>query len=124
MLSLVPARVRVRGLLQQRRHFAGELRVEFRADPAAAAANDKFTVAIRPEKVSLCAPGECSGENRIKVRVENLIYIGSETHYLLRAGEQALTAEAMNVKVGSQGFDIGAEAIAYLPAAGLLVLDD
>jgi hypothetical protein len=43
---------------------------------------------------------------------------------VLRAGEQRLTAEAMNVKVGSQGFDIGAEAVAYLPAAGLLVLDD
>jgi hypothetical protein len=30
----------------------------------------------------------------------------------------------MNVKVGSQGFDIGQEAVAYLPAGGLLVLDD
>jgi len=103
---------------------AGELRVEFGANPPPAARNDRFTLAIRPEKVSLCAPGECHGENRLKVRVEQLIYIGSETHYVLCAGQQTLTAEAMNVKVGSQGFDIGAEAVAYLPAAGLLVLDD
>jgi hypothetical protein len=56
--------------------------------------------------------------------VKELIYIGSETHYVLQAGNQTLTAEAMNVKVGSQGFDLGAEAVAYLPPAGLLILDD
>jgi spermidine/putrescine transport system ATP-binding protein len=99
---------------------AGQLRVESGNLPD----RDKFTLAIRPEKVSLCAPGECEGENRVKVKVEQLIYIGSETHYVLRAGQQTLTAEAMNVKIGSQGFDIGADAVAYLPAAGLLVLDD
>jgi spermidine/putrescine transport system ATP-binding protein len=98
----------------------GELRVESGKLPD----RDKLTLAIRPEKVNMCAPGECAGENRFKVKVEQLIYIGSETHYVLRAGHQTLTAEAMNVKVGSQGFDIGADAIAYLPAAGLLVLDD
>ena len=102
----------------------GPLRVEFGQSPSEAAQRDKFTLAIRPEKVTLCAPSESVGENRIKVRVEELIYIGSETHYVLRSGEQRLTAEAMNVKVGSQGFDIGQEAIVYLPAAGLLVLDD
>jgi spermidine/putrescine transport system ATP-binding protein len=100
--------------------LAGELRVASGTLPD----RDKFTIAIRPEKVSLCAPGEGAGENRIPVKVEQLLYIGSETHYLLRAGQQTLTAEAMNVKVGSQGFDIGADAVAYLPAGGLLVLDD
>lgn len=102
----------------------GALRVEFGQRTPEAAQRDKFTLAIRPEKVTLCRPDECVGENRVKVRVEELIYIGSETHYVLRAGEQRLTAEAMNVKVGSQGFDIGQEAVVYLPAAGLLVLDD
>jgi spermidine/putrescine transport system ATP-binding protein len=102
----------------------GPLRVEFGPSPSEAAQRDKFTLAIRPEKVTLCAPSESVGENRVKVRVEELLYIGSETHYVLRSGEQRLTAEAMNVKVGSQGFDIGQEAVVYLPAAGLLVLDD
>ena len=83
---------------------------------------DRFTLAIRPEKVSLTTAGE--GENRIRVRIEQLIYVGAETQYIVRAGSQTLTAEAMNVKVGSQGFDIGQEAVAYLPPAGLLVLDD
>jgi len=102
----------------------GALRVEFGQNPSEAAQRDKFTLAIRPEKVTLLPPADRNGENRVKVKVEELIYIGSETHYVLRAGEQRLTAEAMNVKVGSQGFDIGQEAVVYLPAGGLLVLDD
>jgi spermidine/putrescine transport system ATP-binding protein len=102
----------------------GELRVEFGKLPTETSKRDKFTLAIRPEKVTLNPPTEVQGENRVKVRVEQLIYVGSETHYILRAGPQTLSAEAMNVKVGSQGFDIGQEAVAYLPAGGLLVLDD
>ncbi len=102
----------------------GALRVEFGSNPSEAAQRDKFTLAIRPEKVTLLPASEQAGENRVKVKVEELIYIGSETHYVLRSGEQRLTAEAMNVKVGSQGFDIGQEALVYLPAAGLQVLDD
>jgi len=102
----------------------GELHVDFGKQPTETSKRDKFTLAIRPEKVTLTPPTEAQGENRIKVRVEQLIYVGSETHYILRAGPQTLSAEAMNVKVGSQGFDIGQEAVACLPAGGLLVLDD
>jgi spermidine/putrescine transport system ATP-binding protein len=102
----------------------GELRVEFGAQPGEASKRDKFTLAIRPEKVSLAPATTGSSENCVRVRVEQLIYVGSETHYMLRAGAQTLSAEAMNVKVGSQGFEIGQEAIAYLPAAGLFMLDD
>mgnify|MGYP007027456049 CR=1 FL=1 len=38
--------------------------------------------------------------------------------------EQRLTVEAMNVAVGAQDFRLGQEAVIYLPAAGLLVLED
>ena len=106
------------------RTAVGDLRVEFGSKPAEASTRDRFTLAIRPEKVTLCRLGDCEGENRSKVRVEQLIYIGSETHYILSAGPVKLSAEVMNTKVGSQGFDIGQEATAYLPAAGLIVLED
>jgi len=99
--------------------LAGELRVTGNIPD-----RDKFTLAIRPEKVTLLPVSEGAGENRVKVKVEELLYIGSETHYVLRAGEQRLTAEAMNIKVGSQGFDLGQEALGDLPPGGLLVLDD
>jgi spermidine/putrescine transport system ATP-binding protein len=88
------------------------------------AGKDSFTVAIRPEKVSLCRPDECEGENRFPVRVKELIYVGSETHYVLEAAGQTLGAEIMNTKPGPQGFDIGQEAVAHLPAAALIILED
>ena len=56
--------------------------------------------------------------------VKQLIYIGSETHYLLDANGHELITYAMNARVGSQGFDIGQHAVAYLPAAALVVLED
>ncbi len=102
----------------------GELRVDLAGQTSAAAQQETFTLAIRPEKVTLCPPTEATGENRVRVRVEELIYIGSETHYILRAGAQTLSVEMMNVKVGSQGFDIGQDAAVYLPPGGLIVLDD
>lgn len=103
---------------------AGELSVDFGPQPAEASRRDKFTLAIRPEKVSLFTPGERNGKNAVPVRIEQLIYVGAETHYLLRAGQQTLRVEAMNTKVGSQGFELGQEAVAYLPPAALVVLDD
>ncbi len=102
----------------------GTLRIDGSNQHSPAAKSDRFHVAIRPEKVTLCRPDECSGENRFPVKVTQLMYIGSETHYHLQAGPAELSAEIMNAKVGSQGFDIGQEAVAFLPPAGLIVLDD
>jgi spermidine/putrescine transport system ATP-binding protein len=105
----------------------GELRVEGHGAPAPPTPDnprEALTLAIRPEKVRLSPAGE-EGENRVPVTVRELIYIGSETHYLLDApGGLVLTAYAMNARIGSQGFDLGQAATAVLPPAGLLVLDD
>jgi hypothetical protein len=56
--------------------------------------------------------------------VEEVIYVGSETHYLLRTDGLTLRAEAMNVQAGPQGYERGQEAVAYFPPAALLALDD
>ena len=69
-------------------------------------------------------PSERAGENRVPVRVTQLIYIGSETHYVLEAGRATLTAYAMNSGSGAPAFGIGASAVASLPAASLVVLED
>ncbi len=84
---------------------------------------DKPTLAIRPEKVALL-PAGTTGPNHLPVTVTQLIYIGSETHYRLDASGLALSAYAMNEKVGSQGLEIGHTATAYLPPAGILILED
>jgi spermidine/putrescine transport system ATP-binding protein len=102
----------------------GDMKVEFDKDTPPKAQEDRFTLAIRPEKVTLLAPSAKDGENRARVRVREVLYIGSETHYMLQANGTSLSVEQMNVKVNSQGFDIGQEAVAYLPPGGLIVLED
>lgn len=101
----------------------GSLRVETRNQPADPLAREAFTLAIRPEKVSL-SPAGASGENLIRAVVTQLIYIGSETHYHLRAESLEVSAKVMNARSGSQGFDIGQEVSIHLPPGGLIVLDD
>ncbi len=88
------------------------------------------TVAIRPEKVALLA-AKTIGENHIPAIVRELIYIGSETHYLLapispsgEASTTSFTAYAMNARIGSQGLSLGHEVTLHLPPAGLFPLED
>lgn len=83
-----------------------------------------FTLAIRPEKIQLLPSASAGCENCVSVRIEQLIYAGSQTRYELRAGAQALRAEAMNSQLSSQGFAQGHEAWAFLPPGALIVLDD
>lgn len=99
------------------------MRVEFRKD-SDATRRDKLTLGIRPEKVRLREEPGNEQENCFPVTVKELQYIGSETHYLLDCSGLQLSAEVMNSKVGSQGFEAGQKAFVYLPPAGLVVLDD
>ncbi|MGE5278740.1 MAG: ABC transporter ATP-binding protein [Acidobacteriota bacterium] len=100
----------------------GSLRVE--AQDAPAASRHSFSLAIRPEKVAVLPSAEAPGENRVPVRVVQLIYIGSETHYVLEAGATQLTAYAMNAGAGSPAYAVGDSAVAFLPASALVVLED
>jgi spermidine/putrescine transport system ATP-binding protein len=100
----------------------GRLRVEAR--DAQAASRHSFSLAIRPEKVAVLPGTEAPGENRVPVRVAQLIYIGSETHYVLEAGAARLTAYAMNAGAGSPAYAVGESAVAFLPASSLVVLED
>jgi spermidine/putrescine transport system ATP-binding protein len=86
---------------------------------------ERVTLAIRPEKVQLWPAGSNPGENRVRMRIEQTIYVGSETHYQLRAGAaQPIRAEVMNTGVSSHTFQPGEEVLAYLPPGALIILDD
>lgn len=87
-------------------------------------ARESITLAIRPERIRLLPPREPSEPNQVRVRIHDPIYVGSETHYELRAGTLRLRAEVMNAGDASTGFRAGDEALAVLPASSLIVLDD
>ena len=101
----------------------GALRVELGSGFSEVPARSSFSLAIRPEKIALSPPG-AEGENRIPVRVAQLIYIGSETHYVLHAGKETLTAYALNAGAGAPEYAVGEEATAWLPPSALVTLED
>jgi len=102
----------------------GLLRVEFPAQVPEAARRPSFSLAIRPERITVLPAAPAAGENRVSVRVTQLIYIGSETHYVLETGRERLTAYAMNTGAGAPAHEVGQAAVAFLPASALVVLED
>jgi spermidine/putrescine transport system ATP-binding protein len=99
----------------------GTLRAELR--PGDPEPDGAVTLAIRPEKVRLVADGD-QGENRIRGKVEQVIYIGSESHYHVRAGAQLFTVYAMNARSGARELAVGEGVALELPAGSLIVLED
>jgi spermidine/putrescine transport system ATP-binding protein len=92
-------------------------------DGIAAVPGRRVTLAIRPEKVALASPGE-AGTNKVPGTIEQLIYIGSETHYILSTPGGRLTAYVMNSLLGPLGLEIGDRITAHMPSSALLVLED
>jgi len=81
-----------------------------------------WTLGIRLEKVVLDPTG--SGANCVRARIEDAIYSGAETRYLLRSREQTLEARLMNTSAGQTKWRIGDELTVQLPPEALIVLED
>jgi ABC-type Fe3+/spermidine/putrescine transport system ATPase subunit len=80
------------------------------------------TLAIRPEKVKIVTDGGM-GENRTSATVETVIYVGSSSQYVLRAGPFTFTAHTMNAGAG-KALRPGERVQIELPASCLIVLED
>jgi spermidine/putrescine transport system ATP-binding protein len=102
----------------------GPFRIDLTVQTAGAADRPMFTVAIRPEKVTLHKPGSTTEENTFPANVSQLIYCGAATNYRLACGTHLLEAEVMNAQPGSQGLDIGNDTAGHIPARGMIILDD
>ena len=104
----------------------GPLRVALDSDATVGAGRPSFGLAIRPEKIAILPESSPPGENRIPARVAELVYIGSETHYVLETagGRAKLTAHAMNAAGGAPELAVGRAALAWLPPEALIVLED
>lgn len=117
--SLIEAKVRERrteGIIVET--VLGDLWIADRSD------RDAFTLAIRPEKVRMLSEKPADSQNVILARVEQTIYLGAANHYELRAGSQALRAEAMNSTGQGRELTSGEPVWVYLPADSLIILHD
>ena len=92
------------------------------ADAKRAPPSGKVTLAIRPEKVKVVTDGGM-GENRTAATVETVIYVGSSSQYVLRAGPFTFTAHTMNAGAG-KALRPGERVQLELPASSLIVLED
>jgi spermidine/putrescine transport system ATP-binding protein len=88
----------------------------------------RMTLAVRPEKISLLAdlPGsEIPGWDRLTGRLEEVIYVGTYTQYLLRLpGGQMLAVHRQNRAVGEAEHPIGeALTVVFNPQSAALLAD-
>ncbi len=103
----------------------GQLRVDLNSQHSSAARLDRFTLAVRPEKISFGPRNGHLKENEVHATVENWVYGGAETQYSLRVGEVPLRTRTLNLQPGrQQGMKTGQMVSALLPPAGLIVLED
>jgi len=72
----------------------------------------------------LLAEPPANRENVIPVQIEQVIYVGAESHYELRAAEQTLHCEMMNAEGQSSAFPPGRAAWVHLPPKSLILLND
>lgn len=103
----------------------GSLRVDLSDQSAGAASLDRFTLAVRPEKICFGPRNGHLHENEVHAVVENWVYGGAETQYALRVGDVPLRTRSLNLNPGrQQGINPGQAVSAVLPPAGLIVLED
>ncbi|MDP3848748.1 MAG: ABC transporter ATP-binding protein [Pseudomonas sp.] len=77
------------------------------------------TLAIRPERISLAADGELAGT------VENLVYIGTDTLYLLKvAGQSGFRVRQQNHHGAQFGCAIGDQVRVKVPSNAIRVLSE
>jgi len=96
----------------------GGLTLEAEA-PATARAGARVSLSIRPEKIGIAAPRD-GGE----AVVERLTYLGTDTHYLVRAGGESLLVRVQNAHGRSAHFEVGARvALSFDPDAARMLAD-
>jgi spermidine/putrescine transport system ATP-binding protein len=96
--------------------------------PEGIQAQGRMTLAVRPEKISLLAdlPGsEIPGWDRLSGRLEEVIYVGTYTQYLLRLpGGQVVAVHRQNRAVGEAEHPIGETlTVVFNPQSAALLAD-
>jgi len=81
-------------------------------------------LSIRPEKLRM-GRGQEAGSNRIRARVDDIVYTGAENQYLLEADGGRLVAFQLNADIGAdEDFGYDEEVTLHLPPENLVVLEE
>ena len=103
----------------------GDLRVDLKEQGAGAARRDRFTLAVRPEKIYFGPRNGHLNVNELHALIEDSVYGGAETQYSLRVGNVPLKTCSLNLHPNhQQGARPGQPVSVTLPPAGLIVLED
>jgi len=87
--------------------------------PEGATPGLRVSLSVRPEKIGIGTPRQ--GGNAV---VERLTYLGTDTHYLVRAGEESLLVRVQNAHGRSSHFEVGARvALTFDPDAARILAD-
>ncbi|MFN8592428.1 MAG: ABC transporter ATP-binding protein [Thermomicrobiales bacterium] len=105
----------------------GSGRLQARA-PIGGAAGGRMTLAVRPEKISLLSDlpgGAVHGWDTLTGRLEEIIYVGTHTQYLVRLpGGQLLNVYRQNRAIGEGEHPLGEPVtVVFNPASAALLAD-
>ena len=99
----------------------GPLKVHWDGQRGGAARGDRVALAIRPEKIVLHRAG--ADANCLRARIEEAVYCGAETQYLLNSSGQTLKVCSLNARAGGQQARVGDEVNVHFPPDALIALD-
>jgi len=102
----------------------GDLKISLDEKCAGEFSRKQISLTIRPEKILLQTNGENKSENQLAARVQEIIFSGAETHFLLQAGAHQLRACVMNSQAEQTKFAVGETMLLSLPPASLKILED
>lgn len=88
------------------------------------AANSRVTIAIRPEKVLFEPLNGHINLNGFRGKVQDRVYNGAETQYVLKVGDCSLKSCALNLHSRGNAFKVGQDVHVTLPPDGLIMLED
>jgi ABC-type Fe3+/spermidine/putrescine transport system ATPase subunit len=95
-------------------------RVQAELEDDALQPGHRVLVAIRPEDLELGRSGESRRENTLTCAVERVLYLGSESEILVRAGDESFTLRAPRAKAA----EVGQRLDLHLPPELLRVWSD
>jgi spermidine/putrescine transport system ATP-binding protein len=102
----------------------GQLNINLNHSERVPSLHDRVTLAIRPERILCGDGGDALGENQVRARIDDQIYSGAETQYLLHGKDWSLRVSALNAGRQQPRFRTGQTIALTLPPSELIVLED